>query len=109
MNLDSVGIWGLEGDDIMASNFTIRSKRKNGNLHIKLIGDFDGSSAHVLLNALKRNSDGEEKIFVHTGGLRRVSPFGRDVLQSHLSSLKNKSARIIFTGENGAILAPERI
>jgi len=41
----------------MASNFNILFKRKNGDLHIDLKGDFDGSSAKILYNALKRNCD----------------------------------------------------
>lgn len=92
----------------MAYNFTIRFQRKNANLHMNLKGDFDGSSAHVLSEALKRNCDDAHKIFVHTSGLRRVYPFGRDVLQSNLSGLKRKSAKIIFTGEKGTFLAPEK-
>lgn len=89
----------------MASNFTIRFKRKNGKLYINLRGDFDGSSAHVLFSALKRHCDDTAEIFVETSGLRQVSTFGRAVLQSNLSGLKGKSAHIRFTGEKGTILA----
>jgi anti-anti-sigma regulatory factor len=91
----------------MASNFTMRFQRKNRNLHIHLRGDFDGSSAHVLLNALKRKDDDAHKIFVETSGLRIVTPFGRDVLQGNLSELKAKPGKIIFGGRNKASLAPE--
>jgi len=91
----------------VASNFTIRYQRNNGNLYINLKGDFDGSSAQVLFDAVKRNCEDDQKIFIDTSGLRRVHPFGRDVLKSNLSSLKGKTARVIFTGENSEVLAPE--
>jgi hypothetical protein len=86
----------------MASNFTMRFQRKNGNLHINLRGDFDGSSAHVLLNALKRNYDDVHKIFVETSGLKTVAPFGREVLQSNLLGLRTRPDKIIFGGGNKA-------
>ena len=91
----------------MTSNFRIRFQRDNGNLHINLRGDFDGTSAQVLLDALKRNCDDEHKIFVHTNGLNNVYPFARGVLKNHLPYLKGKLADIIFTGKNRVILVTE--
>ncbi|MBN1102313.1 MAG: anti-sigma factor antagonist [Deltaproteobacteria bacterium] len=89
----------------MASNFTIRFQRKNGDLHIGLKGDFDGSSAHVLLNAIGRNIEETQRILVDTSGLRRVSPFGRDVLHANLSVLKLRLGKIIFIGKHEAAFA----
>ena len=90
----------------MASNFTIRSRRKNNELHINLKGDFDGSSAQMLLNALRKNCDTGHKTYVDTSGLTRVSPFGLDILKSNLTDLKGKSTNIIFIGEHGATIEP---
>jgi len=90
----------------MASNFTIRFRRKNSELHINLKGDFYGSSAHMLLNALRKNCDTGDKTYVDTSGLTRVSPFGLDVLKSNLIDLKGKSANIIFIGAYGTTIAP---
>jgi len=92
----------------MASNFTMRFQRKNGNLHINLRGDFDGSSACILFNALKRNYDDSSRIFVETRGLREVSPFGRDTLQSNLSELKRSSGKIFFDGSKSANIVPQQ-
>jgi hypothetical protein len=39
----------------MASNFKILVHRNSENLHLKLTGDFDGTSAQKLLNALLRS------------------------------------------------------
>ncbi len=38
----------------MASNFGISINRNSDNLHLKLFRNFDGISAHELLNALKK-------------------------------------------------------
>jgi hypothetical protein len=38
----------------MASNFKIFSLETRDSLHLKLDGDFDGNSAHELLNTLKK-------------------------------------------------------
>ena len=42
----------------MASNFQIYRHRTRDSLHLKLEGDFDGSSAHELINALKEDGAG---------------------------------------------------
>lgn len=42
----------------MASNFQIFSFKTNDSLHLKLSGDFDGSSAHELINTLTEHVKG---------------------------------------------------
>jgi len=37
----------------MASNFQITFNRHEDSMHLRLYGDFDGSSAHELINLLK--------------------------------------------------------
>ena len=91
----------------MANNFRISVHRNSDNLHIKLLGNFDGSSAFELLNMLKKKSNGGGKIFVHTSGLKEIHPFGSEVFRSHSDILKGPSHRLIFTGENGSRIAPK--
>lgn len=74
---------------------------------MKLLGDFDGSSAFELLNMLKKKSNGAGKIFVHTSGLKEIHPSGSEVFRSHSDILKGPSHRLIFTGENGSRIAPK--
>jgi len=45
----------ITGDSFMAVNFRIQRHRKNDELHLNLIGDFDGSSAMELLHELRRH------------------------------------------------------
>jgi len=74
----------VEGDNpkgglCMAKNFTISFHQNRKNLHVKLHGNFDGSSALELINTLKEHSNGAEKIFIDTRELCSIHPFGRDV------------------------------
>jgi anti-anti-sigma regulatory factor len=85
----------------MASNFTMRFQRNDDDLLITLKGNFDGSSAHVLLEAIKRNCKSNHHIFVDTNGLKDIHPFGHQVLQSSLSDMKKRAAEIIFSGKKG--------
>ena len=63
----------------MASNFKILIHKSSESLHLKLTGDFDGTSAHELLNTIKDYGAGMNKIFIHTNGLRGIFPFGKTV------------------------------
>lgn len=84
----------------MAANFTLRFLRNKASLKRILKGDFDGSSAHVLVNTLKRNSGAFRNILVDTDGLKSVHPFGQGVLADRLADLGRKSAQIVFTGRH---------
>lgn len=91
----------------MASNFKIVLHRNSDNLHLKLIGDFDGSSACELLRMMKKNSHGFHRVFVHTSSLCNIYPFGRDIFQRNLFHLKGRSVHIMFTGENWDQISPK--
>jgi len=87
----------------MASNFRIFIHRNDKNIHLKLSGDFDGSSAYELMNLLDSYCSGAEKIFIHTGGLSSIHSFGINIFKTKYSSYKN----LIFTGEPGRELTLE--
>jgi anti-anti-sigma regulatory factor len=92
----------------MATNFRITAHRNSENLHLKLMGDFDGNSAYELLDAIRTRSQHPSRIFIHTNGLKAIEPFGLDVFHTHFDLLKGKSMELVFTGENAATLAPDR-
>jgi len=92
----------------MAANFRISVHRNSDNLHLKLMGDFDGSSACELLNVLKKSAAGVYRVIIHTNCLKSIHPFGRDMLQESLRHLKDFPVRILFTGENASQIAPEK-
>jgi hypothetical protein len=89
----------------MASNFKIYCHQNRGNLHLKLMGDFDGSSAYELINILKKYRGMVGRIFIHTCFLSSVCSFGLDVFQKS-STIKKLSRILTFTGEYGNKLAP---
>lgn len=90
----------------MASNFRILFHRNSDNLHLKLTGEFDGSSAHQLINVLLEQNGNVGKIFIHTCNLSSIDPFGLEVFKK--SSPVNKlSDRLIFTGEYSDKMALE--
>lgn len=91
----------------MAENFKISVRRNRESLHLKLAGDFDGISAYELLNVLKRNCNPNSKVFIHTGALREVHPFGVNVFHKNLGFLKGRSIQLIFIGENANKIEPE--
>jgi len=92
----------------MATNFRISVHRNSENLHLRLMGDFDGISAHELLGNLKRYSHRTSKVFIHTSCLGDIHPFGLNVFHNHLDVLKGKSLELVFTGENSSQFLPEK-
>ena len=92
----------------MAANFRISVNRSSDSLFLNVMGDFDGSSACELLNAMQENCDGVVRVFVDTSGLKDVYPFGQDTFQNSLYLLKDRPFRLVFTGENATRIAPER-
>ncbi|MBW2096844.1 MAG: hypothetical protein JRI80_18435 [Deltaproteobacteria bacterium] len=86
----------------MAENFKILIHRNDDNLHLKLVGDFDGSSAHQLLNQLMKYSPKFSTTFINTDCLGNLIPFGLSVFKNNLNPLKKRRFHLIFTGDNAA-------
>jgi len=84
----------------MASNFKIYSFKTSDSLHLKLTGDFDGSSAYELINTLANYAKGFYEIYINTNDLNSIHPFGRQVFQKRLTALKKQFNGITFVGRN---------
>ena len=89
----------------MATNFRIYCHKNRDNLHLKLRGDFDGSSAYELINTLKKYRGIAGRVFIHTCFLSSVHSFGLDVFQKNCT-IKKLSRILTFTGEYGNRMAP---
>lgn len=87
----------------MALNFKIVINRKNDNLLFDLKGDFDGSSAFELINAIQSNLKDSERVRIDTCNLKKVYPFGREVFNKNLFRLKDVRIRILFTSPAGSL------
>ena len=91
----------------MANNFKIQPHRDKDDLHLQLKGDFDGTSALELINALiDRPYTG--KIIIHTDGLKKIYPFGWEVFESNLFRLNGNICKLIFTGKNKHHFMPKK-
>ena len=64
-------------------------------------GDFDGNSAHELINTLIEHGVGLYQIFIDTNDLESVHPFGREVFQRNLARMNKELSDLIFIGQNG--------
>ena len=90
----------------MASNFRIYCHQNSDNLHLKLLGDFDGTSAYELIHTLEKYHGNTGRVFIDTCALSSVHSFGLNVFQKN-GSIKKLSQNLIFTGEFGATIAPQ--
>ena len=90
----------------MAKNFKIIVHRNSKNIHFRLMGDFDGSSAYELLRALKSHGS-VGKVFIHTNCLIHIDPVGRSVFQNSLDFPNGQRSLIIFTGDKASQLDPK--
>ena len=91
----------------MASNFQIFSFKTNDSLYLRLYGDFDGGSAHELINTLTKNGNGSWDIFIDTNNLKTIHPFGRDVFEKNLNGIKKQLKNLIYVGANKHQIAPD--
>ncbi len=83
----------------MAANFQITHYRYEDGIHLKLYGDFDGSSAHELLNILRVKSDDTLKTYIHTDGIKQLHPFGISTFIKGLRITNGSADRIVFIGK----------
>ena len=90
----------------MAPNFRIFSHQNSDNLHLKISGDFDGSSALQLIRTLKNHNGNAGNIYIHTSSLSSVHPFGLDVFKKN-HSIESATPSLTFTGKYASVLAPE--
>ncbi len=91
----------------MASNFKIIRHRNSDNLHLKLFGIFDGSSAMELSRVLGSCHEEARIIFIHTCGLSYIQPFGKDVFLKKFPLSNTISKKLIITGEFSEQITPE--
>jgi ABC-type transporter Mla MlaB component len=85
----------------MASNFHVFSYETRDTLHLKLSGDFDGTSAFQLLERLKKQKAEFDQIFIDVNNLKTIYPFALEVFQKEMNSYDQKTDNFIFLGKNG--------
>lgn len=89
----------------MAMNFKIFQHKNKNSVHLALDGDFDGSSAHELINILKSCGPDVNQVFINTNGLKSIHPFGQVVLYRNLSGIYGRCRNLVFIGNHGQRLS----
>lgn len=85
----------------MALNFKIFQLKCRHSVHLSLDGDFDGSSAHELISALKACEPDVNQVFINTNGLKSVHAFGQVVMYRNLADVQVKGRNLVFIGDHG--------
>ena len=91
----------------MQTKFTIETRKTNGDLYVEARGDLDGSSAMQLVNVLHAQYSGTGKVYIETGGLRDICPFGCDTFRCRLDGNRLPADRLFFKGKEGFKMAPK--
>ena len=91
----------------MASKFKIITHRNPENLHLKLIGEFDASSAWRLFDELKKNANEFHSVIIDTDSLNEIYPFGVHIFHQKLKDLRGYQVCVLFTGEKADQISPE--
>jgi len=90
----------MKGELLMASNFQLFLNQNRDSLHLHMFGDFDGISAYVLINALKKHNEDYFEVFINTHDLNKVHAFGIDVFQKKVKLLAKINRNLIFIGKH---------
>ena len=91
----------------MSANFQIEFKKRNDNLHIRPLGDFDGNSAWELINLLQQHYDGKGRVFIDTHKLREMCPFGCSIFQCRFKYCRVPASCLVLNGKKGFDIAPK--
>jgi hypothetical protein len=89
----------------MAVNFGITIDRNSDGFGLKLVGDFDATSAYELIYAIKKLPEDTLKLYICTNALKTIHPFGLDIFHKFMRTRNNQSAKIVFTGKNASQLS----
>lgn len=92
----------------MALSFRIVMQENGENLDLRLMGDFDGSSACELLEVLKDKAYAVQNVFIHTNELGEVYPFGQNTFEKRASELRGDLRKIHFMGDKAELVSPDR-
>jgi hypothetical protein len=85
---------------LMHSKFQLFSNLTKDVLHLKLLGEFDGSAACDLIKRLEEGRSTASKVFVDTTSLRSVHPFGKTVFENRFGRVSKTTPGLCFIGKN---------
>ncbi|MFC1531799.1 hypothetical protein ACFL7M_00305 [Thermodesulfobacteriota bacterium] len=90
----------------MAKTFKISLHRNGGNIHLRLIGEFDEASAREIMDAIRQYGYGASTAFIHTNCLNQIHRFDREIFEKKSKSPHGPEIAFVFTGKYASQLAP---
>ncbi len=84
----------------------IQAVHRNGNLHIKIFGDFDSMAAHTATAVINARYQGAGNVFVNTEKMGAVLEAGVEVFRHRLKDCVVQRKNFFLIGEKGMAMAP---
>lgn len=89
----------------MNPTFHIDFRHSAGNLHVNLLGDFNGLCAWELLKIIKQHNS-SKRVFVDTQDIRQVAGEGVDLFRAYMTRWQMPRDWLYFKGNKGFKIAP---
>jgi hypothetical protein len=93
----------------MSANFRIKSVKIDSSLLLHLSGDFDGTSAWELVDAIMAQYGGSGEVVIHIENLRKAYPFGVCLLENLLTEAVVPTRRVLFVDGKRVLRGKEGI
>lgn len=78
----------------------LSERMNNHSVHLKLLGDFDGTSAHELANLLDTYSGSHSIVTIDTEKLNTIHSHGVNVFIIRMKLMRRSYAGIVYTGKH---------
>lgn len=85
----------------------IQADQRNGNLHIKLSGQFTTETAHRLTSIMNQQYQGRGNIFIHTEEITDVTPESRQAFGDLVGEAVLPREKIYMIGSKGLEICPD--
>ena len=91
----------------MKPGFYIHRRHSAGNLHITVLGEFNGMCAWELLKTIRRDGIHAGRVFVDTTRLEKIAVEGVSLFKSHMVEKRIPRDWLYFKGKKGFQIAPD--
>ncbi|EFK07978.1 conserved hypothetical protein [delta proteobacterium NaphS2] len=87
----------------MSRNFKIETHYNRDDVHLRLGGDFDGSSACELLITLNALAGAAKRVIVDTASLNTVNDFGKGIFERRFLDNTKGPCQVVLEGDKLAV------
>jgi hypothetical protein len=85
----------------------IQAEHRNGNLHVKICGDFDAAAAHTATSLINDQYPGCGNVFVNTEKMGAVLEGGAKAFRDNMSDGAVHLGKLFLVGEKGREIGPD--